>query len=204
MLASDLNNKDFSNPSNPDDLLQVEFYDHAALDTWKTQKTGIKTYAKECPFIRIAIPGNDKTRIERPADGRDVKRFPRQWMHYQMMTGKIANAENVPGWQLEDWSDLGEEQVRNLKFLRFYTVEQLAGANDVQIQGIGMGGLALRERAKKALAEKNAKVVNDAVAERDKEISALKEQMQQLMAMVQGKEEAPRRGRPPNDEKKAA
>lgn len=190
MIASDLNNPEFSGAINPETMLHVEFYNHAALDTWETEKTGIKTYLKECPFIRIAIPGNDKTVIERPADTRDTNRFPMQWLRFQMATGMIANAENVPGWQIEDWSELNGEQVRQLKFLRFYTVEQLAGANDVQIQSIGMGGLGLREKARKSLAEKNASAVNSAVAERDQKIAELETKLNLVLAMIEQPDES--------------
>ena len=76
MLASDLNNPEFSNPMNPDTVVHAEFYDHAALDTWATQEKGIKVYKPECPFIRISIPGNDKSIVERPADGSDGSREP--------------------------------------------------------------------------------------------------------------------------------
>ena len=195
MLASDLENPQFKGASVADSILHVEFYLHKALDTWKTQETGIKSYLEECPFIRMMVPGNEKTIIERPVSSADTRRFPQHWLRFQMETGQIANAENVPGWQLEEWSDLTEEQVRNLRFLRFYTVEQIAGANDTQVQAIGMGGQGLRARAQAALAEKNSKIVNSAVAERDAEIAELKAQMAELMALV--KEKPKKRGRPP-------
>lgn len=206
MLASDLNNPEFIGPKNPDDILHIEFYDHAALDTWKTQQTGIKSYKDSCPFIRIAIPGNPNLTVERPADGKDTKRWPRQWLFFQMQTGKIANAENVPGWQLDQWAELGEEQVRQLKFLRFYTVEQIAGANDAQIQGIGMGGQGLREKAKRALAERNGAAVSEEVKARDEKIASLEAQMQELMGMLKARpepEEPARRGRKPKQEVEA-
>ena len=185
MLASDLNNTEFAGARNPNDLLHVEFYDHAALDLWKTEETGIKTYKAECPFIRIAIPGNKDLTIDRPADGRDTREYPKQWLVYQMQTGKIANAENVPGWQLDTWDELTSEQVRQLKFLRFYTVEQIAGANDAQIQGIGMGGLGLREKAKRALAERNGSMVNEEVKARDAKIAALEAKLEKLISLIE-------------------
>ncbi len=202
MLASDLNNKEFVGATNPDEILHIEFYDHAALDTWKTQTTGIKSYKEQCPFIRIAIPGNPNLTVERPADGKDTMRWPRQWLFFQMQTGKIANAENVPGWQLEQWEELGEEQVRQLKFLRFYTVEQIAGANDAQIQGIGMGGQGLREKAKRALAERNGAAVNQEVKARDEKIAELEARMEKMMAMLeeQTSPEPAKRGRKPRQE----
>lgn len=202
MLASDLDNPGFTGAQNPDNLLQVEFYDHAALDTWKTNETGIKSYKDTCPYIRISIPGNKDLTVERPADGRDVRKYPRQWMVFQMETGKIANAENVPGWQLDQWDELGAEQIRQLKFLRFYTVEQIAGANDAQIQGVGMGGQGLRERAKRALAERNGSKVNEEVKARDAEIAELKTQMQEMMALLKDRPAAApaKRGRKPKAE----
>lgn len=200
MLASDLNNKDFANPINPDDLLHVEFYNHAALDTWETERTGIKTYVKECPFVRITIPGNKELTVERPAEGADAKRWPRQWLVFQMQSGMIANAENVPGWQLDQWDELNEETVRQLKFLRFYTVEQLAGANDAQVQGIGMGGDGLRERAKQALERRNSEVTNTEIAKRDAKIAELERKMELILAG----EEKRKPGRPRNEDKEAA
>jgi hypothetical protein len=202
MLASDLNNAEFVGAKNPDDILHIEFYDYAALDTWKTQQTGIKSYKDACPFIRIAIPGNPNLTVERPADGKDTKRWPRQWLFFQMQTGKIANAENVPGWQIDQWDELGEEQVRQLKFLRFYTVEQIAGANDAQIQGIGMGGQGLREKAKRALAERNGAAVNAEVQARDTLIAEMRAQMAEMMEMIKAKPtdaEPVKRGRKPRE-----
>lgn len=207
MLASDLNNNEFSGARNPNELLHVEFYDHAALDTWKTQETGIKTYRAECPFIRIAIPGNKDLTVERPADGRDVQNHPREWLVFQMQTGKIANAENVPGWQIDTWDEMTPEQVRQLKFLRFYTVEQIAGANDAQIQGIGMGGQGLREKAKRALAERHGSEVNEEVKARDAKIAALEAKLEKLLSLMEvepgadGDHPIPaRRGRKPKQE----
>ncbi len=203
MLASDLNNTEFVGAKNPDDILHIEFYDYAALDTWKTQQTGIKSYKDACPFIRIAIPGNPNLTVERPADGKDTKRWPRQWLFFQMQTGKIANAENVPGWQIDQWDELGEEQVRQLKFLRFYTVEQIAGANDAQIQGIGMGGQGLREKAKRALHERNSVAVNAEVQARDVLIAEMQAQMAEMMEMIKAKPadapEPAKRGRKPRE-----
>lgn len=197
MLASDLNNTEFAGARNPNDLLSVEFYNHAALDAWKTRETGIKSYKEECPFVRIAVPGNPNLTIERPADNRDTVAYPRQWLVFQMQTGMIANAENVPGWQIDEWSEIGAEQARQLKFLRFYTVEQIAGANDAQIQGVGMGGQGLREKAKRALAERNGAAVNEEVKQRDEKIAELEEKLNRVLAMVGNTPEPAKRGRKP-------
>lgn len=197
MLASDLNNNEFVGAQNPDAMVHVEFYEHEAVDKWKSDETGIKSFKPKCPFVRIAVPGNQTLTLERPASPEDAKRWPRQWLHFQMQTGMIANAENVPGWNLTEWKELDQETVRQLNFLRFYTVEQLAGANDAQIQGIGMGGEGLRQKAKRALAEKHGEEVNKAVAERDAKISALQEQLDRITSMLEEKRGP---GRPKKDD----
>lgn len=184
MLASDVNNPEFAGAVPEDSLLAVEFYDYKAIDKWETEKTGIKTYKKECPFVRISVPGNDKSVIERPAEARDVQRFPKHWLYYQMQTGKIANAENVPGWQIDQWPELDADQVRNLKHLRFYTVEQIAGANDAQVQGIGMGGHGLKTRAIAALEARNSIKTNTELAKRDDMIASLKDDVAKLTELV--------------------
>ncbi len=156
---------------------------------------------------RIAIPGNPNLTVERPADGKDTRRWPRQWLFFQMQTGKIANAENVPGWQIDQWDEMGEEQIRQLKHLRFYTVEQIAGANDAQIQGIGMGGQGLREKAKRALHERNGAAVNAEVQARDTLIAEMRAQMAEMMEMIKQRPteaaEPAKRGRKPRQEVEA-
>lgn len=204
MLASDLNNPAFAGPQNPDDLLAVEFYDYAAIDTWKTQETGIKAFRAECPFVRISIPGTTHFNVERPATEADAKKWPRQWQAYQMSTGKAAVPEDVPGWKLEDWPDLNAEQVRQLKFLRFYTVEQIAAANDAQVQGIGMGGEGLKRQARKALEARNAVTANSEIAKRDAEIAELRAKLDRVLEMLPQPEEKRGPGRPRKDEPQAA
>lgn len=195
MLASDLDNPEFSGARNPDDMLNVEFYDHAALDKYKYDTTGEKSYKAECPFVRISIPGNKDTVIERPAEGRDAIKWPRQWSFYQMQTGRASNPTDVPGWPLDEWKELVEDEKRLLKHLRFYTVEQVAGASQAQIQGMGMGGQGLVQRAKKAISERNGAKVNEEVARRDAEIADLREKLDRVLAMVEPPE--PRKpGRP--------
>jgi hypothetical protein len=66
-------------------------------------------------------------------------------------------------------------------------VEQLAGCSDTQVQGIGHGGLAIREKARRALAEKNAAVVNSEVAKRDAKIADLEDKLNKVLAMVDEK-----------------
>ncbi|HXC38411.1 MAG TPA: hypothetical protein VN667_05650 [Burkholderiales bacterium] len=184
-LASDVNNPAFSGAvSNPDSLLSVEFYWNEPLDTWASENKGVPVKLKKMPYIRIAIPGNDKSIIERPASERDAERFPVHWLRFQMKEGLVAGEENVPGWPLGEWTELNEDQVRHLRYLRFQTVEQLAGASDHQVNAVGMGGLALREKARRALAARMDAGVKDEIAKRDATIAAQGTQIAELSSKV--------------------
>lgn len=192
MLASDLNNAEFSGAANPDSLLHVEFYDHKAKNILLSQEKGIDVFEKECPYIRIAVPGRQDLTVERPADGKDVQRFPSQWMRYQMQKGAVSDQSHIPGWKLEEWPEMNEEQVRLLKHLRFFTVEQIAGANDIQVQAIGIGGEGLRKRAREALQARAQAQVSGEVAKRDEKIAELEATVAKLMEMMTAPKDADR------------
>lgn len=184
MLASDLNNPEFAGAINPNAMISVEFYDFAAPDPWATREKGIKSFKPSCVFIKKSVPGRTDLTIERPATQTDASEFPGQWMKFQMESGRQPMGDNIPGWKIEDWPELNEEQVRQLKYLRFNTVEQIAGGNDTQIQGIGMGGPGLRLKAQSAIAQRNGQAVSEAVKERDEEIKGLKNTVSQMEAMM--------------------
>jgi hypothetical protein len=201
MLASDLNNPEYANPQNPDSMLQVEFYMHAAEDTWKTQETGIKAFRAECPFIRISIPGNSLSIVERPANGTDPKRFPREWLTFQMATGQVDQSADLPTDTPLSKLGLDAETMRQLEYLRFRSVEKLAHANDMQIQGVGMGGIGLRDKARMFLAEQKATTAQQAVDERDARIKSLEDKLDRLLSLTEEKRGP---GRPRNEDRQAA
>jgi hypothetical protein len=208
MLASDANNPQFLGAHNPDDVLQVEFYeDDKVLDDWETAKTGIKTYRPKATYIHIRVPGNPLFDTRRVVEANDIRRFPRQWQYFQITKGGEANSPDAAGWKLKDWPDITADQIRKLEFLSFYTVEQIADATDAQIGGIGMGGEGLRQRAKAALQARNSQVSSTEIAARDEKLAALEKQnkdlaekLDALMARMESgtpDDDRPRRGRPP-------
>jgi hypothetical protein len=116
-------------------------------------------------------------------------------MVYQMQTGKIAMKDDVVGWKLSDWPEIEADKVRHLNYLRFYTVEQLAAASDMQVQGIGLGGPGLKMLARRSLEAKHSEIVNTEIAKRDaqlakqgEELAELKEMMRQLVTPKKGKQ----------------
>ena len=200
MLASDLNNNEFVGATNPDAMLAVEFYWHEPLDKWgsevATQEAGRRVEKKlpRQPFVRISRPGDNTSILEAPVREVHKQRFPEKWLYFQLSEGLIDGAADIPGFKLDEWTYLDDkpEQKRDLKYLRFLTVEQLAGASDGQIQRI-MGGLGLREMAKQALREKLGADVKAQIEAKDKQlaeqgeaIEALKAQMNALLDRMSG------------------
>ena len=186
MLASDLNNREFVGASNPDEMLHVEFYWKEPIDKWQSEKQGKEVRGKRVPYVRMMKPGDQTSIVETAVRDDHKARWPRKWMAWQMKEGLIEGAENMPGWKIDEWPVLKdkESQVHELKYLRFHTVEQLAGASDAQIQRLGIGGIGLREQARAAIKERSRAEYKDEMEARDKENAELKARLAKLEAML--------------------
>lgn len=130
----------------PEDNAIVRFYPEAKYLKYKSEASGHAVYDNR-DYVEITFPGQDKAHHVREVTEADKARWPRQWAAYK------ANQEQVPdGTPLSTWPQLNPAQLKMLQSEGFQTVEQLEGAPDVNLQGI-MGGLDLRKRAQKFLAE---------------------------------------------------
>ena len=207
LLASDLNNPEFAGAINPDSLLHCEFYMHNPLDKWASEEASYKEgrnirinkYKEAVPFCRIMKPGDNTSIITTEARDDHKRRFPNQWLKFQMDEGLINEAIGVHGTPLEDWPELKDqpEQIRDLKYKRFYTVEQIAGASDASVQGMGMGGLGFREKARQFLRGKVAADIHTEMQAKDKQLAEMQAQMkamqEQMAALSAQKPAEPKR-----------
>lgn len=180
MVASDLNNPAFMGAMNPDTLLHVEFYMHETEDVHKSEAEGKVVRLPATPYVRIQSPGDKTAVVESPVFERHKARWPDKWLYFQIKEGLVEGTVDVPGWKVEEWTHLAPEQVRELKFLRFSVVEQVAGASDEQIQKLGMGGLGLREAARQALRARLGAEVKAEMQEKDAKISVLEADAQAM------------------------
>ena len=208
MLASDVDNQEFMNPQRPDAALHVEFYMYDPLLKRKSDEAGKEIrLGKKIPFIRIARPGDQTTVLEVAVRDEHKIRFPHQWMAFQIKQGLVEGPIAI-GWKIEEWDEVkdNEIQIHELKYKRFETVEQIAGASDAQIQQLGIGGLGLREKAKQAIKDRNKAEFKEEMDQKDKLISDLSARLAKLEAAampVEVKHETEvkplpkRRGRPP-------
>lgn len=167
---------------NADERLHVEFFIAKDIEGWDGK-----------PFVRIMIPGDKNTIIEQPVKEDHKKRFPRQWLYFQMSQENPDAPEvgtTIESWHLDAKDEIGKAQVEELRILKFRTVEQIAAASDNQLQRIGMGGVSLREKAKAYLVRKNR-------SETQKELDDTKQQLAQLQAQMAELIAVRKPGRPP-------
>jgi hypothetical protein len=197
-IASDLNNPDFVGAQDPDATMHVEFFWHEPIDKWgsevasqEQQRRVVRKLPKQV-FVRIMRPGDQLSILEVPLREEHKYRWPKQWSYFELSEGLRDDGANIPGFKLDEWDELKEqpELLRDLKYMRFYTVEQIAGASDGQIQKMGIGGPGLREKAKAALRSKLSAQINEQIAAKDAEVAAVKKQNEELAAQMREMQES--------------
>jgi hypothetical protein len=172
---------------NADNHLQVEFYNY----------DGPEQQHKGQTFVRIIVPGDKYNIIDTPAAEHHKQRFPRQWLYFQMKTNEIPLAGiSLAEWRQDRPEDISENQLAELSIFKFQVVEQLATASDAQLQRVGMGGIALRQKAQDYIRGRHASAASGELDQTKKELAELKAQMAQLLA-AQSEKRGP--GRPPKE-----
>lgn len=201
MLASDMNNQNFAGAINPDSVLYVRFYVEKLKNEFESEKQGRPIWY-EVPFVEIMRPGDQTSIITTEVRDDHKRRFPMQWSMFQDSQATMQ----MVGTPVEEWPAISRSQAEELKGLKFFSVEQIADASDLQAQRLGMAGPMLRQKAKAflasaqdtALAQKQA----GDLARKDQEIADLKA-MQDRMAkqITELAKNRKKVGRPPNNPK---
>ena len=208
MLASDDNNPQFSGAFDPDARLSVTFYKKPVLNEFKSAQKDDAVF-DDVDYVKIFIPGDDKTVIDTPAGSHHKQRFPKQWLHYLNTSG----SDQVMGTPIRKWEKLTPAQLESLTFLKFFTVESIANASDSQIQSIGMlagtSAYKFRQMARDFLQKPNAseESVDALKAKHEAEIKAIKEEtdakmaalLEQFQALSEKVEQKGKPGRPPKE-----
>ncbi len=184
MLPSDVNNTGFTGAYDPDSVMYVRFYMKSIQNMYETEKQGRSIFF-DVPFVEIMIPGNQLSIVDTPVREPHKKRFPKQWMVFQ----NSQSADQVSGTRVEEWPAITRSQAEELKGLKFFTVEQIAGASDEQIQRLGMNATMLRQKAKAFLGQaKDTALAQSQAAElqkRDQEITDLKNMVNRLASQIE-------------------
>ena len=170
-----------------DGRLAIKFYKYVQEDVAATVAEG-RPICKEIDYIKIIVPGDTLSEIDRPVYESDKTRFPIQWANYMNRVGDSGKYEGTP---LTEWNLISRSQAEELRGRKFYTVEQIAGASDQQLQSIGMAAgmspYTFRDKAKAFL--DSAKTVAD-LTNREEELATLRAENARIKAETDAKMEA--------------
>lgn len=174
---------DFAKPDETrfaaDNKLYVEFYRKPVLQPGESRAAGRAVY-KEVDYVRIHVPGDKASVVERPVSQQDEFRFQDRYNKW-----KAGQEEAVTGTPLSALPGMTPSKVEEYKFFKLVTVEQLAEAND-NLGGKFMSFQADKQRAKAFMevARNNAPIekMNEELQKRDAEIENLKTMVEALQA----------------------
>lgn len=175
--------------------LRVTFYTEAVEDAAATRVQG-RLICKDEEFVFILIGGDPKSTIRAPAHShtdRDpmtgeqrtyAQKFPDEYRFFK------ANEDQhqASGTPLTEVPWLTAARREELKALKIFTVEALAGLDGTLLQRIGMGGRELKNKAQAwldaAAGHAGESRLAEELAARDLEIAAMKEQIALLTSHV--------------------
>lgn len=164
-----------------DHKLFVEFFRKPKLHPGKSTEAGRAVY-EEVDYIRVFVPGDKSSVIERPVTQMDAERFADRYSKW-----KAGQEDAVVGTPLTALPGMTPSKVEEYKYFKIMTVEQLADAND----GLGqkfMGFHQDKSRAKAFMevAANNAPIerMNEELQKRDAEIENLRTMVQALQAQA--------------------
>ncbi len=180
MLASDEVNPAFVGAKDPDAALVVQFYIKPVQDIFQSTKKGHAIFS-DVIYVRIDVPGVKDMQVDRPARSDDQRRFPKQYQHFVNMTQGDSREIGTP---LSEWPMLTRSQAEEFRALKFFTIESVANASDLNINAMGMmGGMSpfmLREKARAFLKAASEQSIPDALAQLQADNAALKEALAKL------------------------
>jgi hypothetical protein len=179
---------DFSKPDETrfaaDNKLYVEFYRKPVLQPGESRAAGRAVY-KEIDYVRIHVPGDKASVVERPVSQQDEFRFQDRYNKW-----KAGQEEAVTGTPLTALPGMTPSKVEEYKFFKLVTVEQLAEAND----NLGSKFMSFQQDKQRAkafmeVAKNNAPIekMNEELQKRDAEIENLKTMVEALQAASSGK-----------------
>lgn len=148
-----------------DSKLYVQFYLRPVLQTTVSDQENRPIY-QDVEHVRIMVPGDKLSIIDRIASIDDKQRFPDHYAKF-----KSGHGEEVIGTRLEVVPWMTRSKVEEYKFFHIVTVEQLADAND-QVGQKFPGFNKDREHARKFL--EAATGTSARVGELERQIAELK------------------------------
>jgi hypothetical protein len=169
MMETDLNQR-YAH----DSKLHVQFYLRPMIQLTESDNANRPIF-RDVEHVRIMVPGDKLSIIDRCASSDDISRFPDHYAKF-----KAGEGQQIVGTRLEAVPFLTRSMVEEFKFFGIITVEQLADASDSVGQKF-MGFHQYKQKAQKFLEAANGT---------DARVTALEKMVEDLKAAAAEKEEA--------------
>lgn len=170
-----------------DAKLYVQFYRKPVQHPGLSREAGRAIY-QEVDFIKIMVPGDKLSVIDRPVDEIDRRRFADRYAKWQAGAGAA-----VEGTPLASLPRMTPGKVEEYKFFNVHTVEQLAAAPD----NLGQKFMGFHDDKRSAnafleIAKGNAPIekMNEELKSRDAKIEELQAQIEAITKMMGKKDKA--------------
>jgi len=151
-----------------DTKLYVQFYSRPVLHKVKSDEAQRPVYI-DVDHVKIIVPGDKLSIIDRMASEDDKRRFAAHWDKY-----KAGKGQDVIGTRLEGVAWMSRSKVEEYKYFGVHTVEQLAEASDSVGQKFP-GFFTDRDKAKKFLEQTTG--TNARVAELERLLAEMQTKM---------------------------
>jgi len=166
-----------------DSKLHVRFVMRPVLQRAESRGAGRPIYA-EMEFVEIMVPGDKHTIVTRRVRDIDTRRFSRQYAAFK--AGKVDQQAGTPLVSLPFMSAAKAEEY---KFFHITTAEQLAATADGSSAAnsiMGFQGDKQKANAYLQMAAGNAPIIQmqEKLEEKDNQIAAMQEQMNQMNAKL--------------------
>lgn len=138
----DFDDSQFVNPqaAQQDANLAVRFYTAPIQNQAKSVEQGRPIY-DDTEMVEIRVRGDRNNIVQRPVREEDKRRFREAYKVYT--EGSSALSSGTP---LSQWPIMSDSMVEELKYLGFYTVEQVSNASDT-VCGKVPGLLTMKQKA---------------------------------------------------------
>lgn len=151
----------------------AHFHYEAVQNKAKTEQKGRPVF-DQIPFVKIRIPGDNTSVVDRKVTDADKERWPATWERFCKKQEQVAE-----GTPVEHWPRLTVAQVALLKHLGIPTVEALANVGDSALEKIGPGARELQNHARAWL-----KPQSDREGELQAELASVKSELKATQARL--------------------